>query len=276
MFRFRTLFALLSFLFVGLAMTFAQDSIQQVTVTYTNDGITASPAEIPAGLTTIVMDNQSDSHSGGPIGRFKDGMTMEDFVAAAAENPFAAILVFDLYGSLSGAPGADQSLTLDLQPGNYVFLNSGGMMGTVTVTGTEATLSDHTPHHDVNVVMVDFAYGTPSVLPAGEQVWHVRNEGEQIHEFLIVPVDAATTVEQATELFRSMGTIFNVMAGTSPVNPLMIWGPQSPGNSAWVPINLQPGTYALGSLLPDISTLGDGDIPMTQLDHGMVRIFTVE
>jgi hypothetical protein len=275
MFRFRTVIAVLSILIISFSISIAQDGVQQITVTYTNEGISVSSTEIAAGLTTIVIDNQSDTHNGGPIGRFKDGMTMEDLAAAAAENPFAAILVFDLYGSLSGAPGADQSITVDLQPGNYVFLGQAGMMGNMTVVDSGATTQQQ-PEHAVNVVMVDFAYGTPSVIPAGEQIWRVRNEGEQIHEFLIISVKADTSVEEATEMFRSMGSVFNVMAGSSPISPLLIWGPQSPNHVAWIPVNLESGTYALGTLLPDLTTVGTEGAPMMQLDHDMVRIFTVE
>jgi hypothetical protein len=149
------------------------------------------------------------------------------------------------------------------------------MMGNMAVVDSGATTQQQ-PEHNVNVVMVDFAYGTPSVIPAGEQIWRVRNEGEQIHEFLIIPVEANTTVEEAIEMFRSMGSVFNVMAGTSPINPVMIWGPQSPDNVAWVQVTLEPGTYALGTLLPDVTTVETEGAPMMQLDHDMVRIFTVE
>lgn len=275
MFRFRTIIAVLSILIISFSMSVAQDSIQQVTVTYTNEGVTVTPIEIPSGLTIIVLDNQSDTYQGGPIGRTKNDMAMDDSVAVPAENPFASILAFDLYGSLSGAPDADQYLTVDLQPGNYIFLGQAGMIGNMTVVDSDTTTQQQ-PEHDVNVVMVDFAYGTPAVIPAGEQVWRIRNEGEQIHEFLIIPVDAGTSVEGVTEMFRSMGTIFDVMSGASPINPLLIWGPQSPGHVAWVPVTLEPGTYALGTLLPDVTTLGADGTPMMQLDHSMVRIFTVE
>ena len=122
-------------------------------------------------------------------------------------------------------------------------------MGMMTVTESASSMVQ-TPDHDVNVVMVDFAYGTPSVIPAGEQVWHVRNEGEQNHEFLIVSVDAETTLDEATEIFRSVGNVFNAMAGPEGVEIEKIWGPLSPGLTAWVPIDLDPGTYALGGLLP--------------------------
>ena len=267
--------AAISILIVGLPMTIAQETAQQVTVTYTNDAITLSSAEVSSGLTTFVMDNQSDAHTGGPIGRFKDGMTMDDFVAAASESRFAPILVFDLYGSLSGLPGAEESITLNLESGNYVFLGGNSLMGTLTVTSSDSeTIA--APEHDVNVVMVDFAFGTQSVIPAGEQLWRIRNEGEQIHEFLIIPVEEGTTTDEAITMFRSMGDIFNVMAGASPINPLKIWGPISPDKVAWAPIALDPGTYALGTLLPDVATLREGDAPMLQIDHGMVRIFTVE
>ena len=278
MFQFRTfIIALLSILVSGLSISFAQDtaSFPQVTVTYTNDSITVSPAEVSSGLTTLVLDNQSDSHAGGPIGHLQDGMSPEEFASAAAQNPLTSILALDLYGSLSGAPGDNQSITVDLQPGIYIFLGQAGMMGTMTVTDAGATTVP-LPEHDINVVMVDFAYGIPSVLPTGEQLWKIRNEGEQIHEILILPVDADTTLREATDMFRSMGNIFNVMAGTSPVVPQSIWGPLSPDKVAWVPVTLEPGTYALGGLLPDFTTMGAEGAPAMQIDHGMVRIITVE
>jgi hypothetical protein len=203
----------LGVLAMGTFIAAAQDDVtsQEVIVTYTDEAITVSPAEVPGGLTTFVMDNQTERHVGGPVGRFKDGMTMEDLLAAAQENPFASILVFDLVGSLSGLPDTDQSLTVDLQPGDYVFISGGGQMGNLTVTESDAEAMSEL-EHDIEVVMSDFAYDMPDVLTAGEQVWQVHNEGEQIHEFLIISVEAETTLDDATEMFRSMGSIFNVMS----------------------------------------------------------------
>lgn len=273
--KIRILIVVLSLLVVGIPMTTAQEGneLPQVIVTYTNEGITVSPSEVPAGLTTLVMDNQSDTHAGGPIGRFKDGKTMEDFIAAAAENPFEAILVFDLYGSLSGLPGSDHSITVDLQPGDYVFISGMGQMGTMTVIDNE-TSSTEPPAHDVDIVMIDFAFGTPSNITAGEQVWRIENKGEELHEFLLIPVEADTTHDEAKEMFQSMGDIFNIMAGNSPIEPILIWGPLNPGFTTWVPVNLEPGTYALGCLIPDISA--EGNEPVLHIQHDMIRIITVE
>ena len=119
MFRFSKILVVFSLCIIGIGVSIAQDAneLPVVTVTYSDEAITVSPSEIPAGLTTLVMENTSNSHQGGPIGRFKDGMTMENLAAEMAKSPFGLIIVFDLYGSLSGGPEDQESITLDLQAG---------------------------------------------------------------------------------------------------------------------------------------------------------------
>jgi hypothetical protein len=46
-----------------------------------------------------------------------------------------------------------------------------------------------------------------------------------------------------------------------------------PGENAWITLDLEPGRYAIGCLLPDLTLLPE---MRRALDHGMVRIFRVE
>lgn len=278
----RIVIALLAVFVVSIPVASAQEDspdFQQVTVTYSEDGIDVSPAEIPAGMTTLVLENTSDMILGGPFGRFKDGNTAEDFFAAAGGGSFEALLLLDVYGGVPIMPHASQSVIADLEAGEYFFIanGSGGapLTGQMTVTPSEAAEAT-APEHDVNVVMVDFAYGTPSTIEAGEQVWRIRNEGEQMHEMFVVPVAPGTTLAAATEIIRSIRTPFAVLDGSAPVDVALLFGPVSPGIEVWTPVTLAPGTYAIGGLLPDYAELDHDCHQVLQLDHGMIRIITVE
>jgi hypothetical protein len=129
------------------------------------------------------------------------------------------------------------------------------------------------PEADVTLAFVDFAFGIPSTIDAGEQVWHIQNVGQQFHEAVIIKIDEDTTLEEATALVGTVLTPTGRFVEDSPAEMVFVWPPMDPGENAWVTLNLEPGTYAIGCLLPDLTLMPEMH---THLEHGMVRIFKVE
>ena len=59
-----------------------------------------------------------------------------------------------------------------------------------------------------------------------------------------------------------------------PFETALFWSPMSADMSAWVEVDLEPGTYAIICFLPDLLA-EEGAEPMSHLQHGMVSLLTV-
>ncbi|MGH2542597.1 MAG: hypothetical protein ACRDIB_07365, partial [Ardenticatenaceae bacterium] len=101
----------------------AQAGITEVSMELSDSGV-AMPEEVEAGLVAFTLSNGTMGPGGVSIGRLKDGTTLEDFMAAAAQNPGAAFGLVELVGGPSGAPpGGSQRVVIDVKEGSYAVLN---------------------------------------------------------------------------------------------------------------------------------------------------------
>lgn len=117
---------------------------------------------------------------------------------------------------------------------------------------------------DGTLSIEDGAYSLASTPAAGPQVWEVTNNSSQVSEFVLVGVDYDIPAEEAVlwaETFAA-GNIGNawIINGSGLV---------SPGGTAYVSVDLAPGTYVLFSTAPDAA----GGI---QSSNGLNLVFTVE
>jgi hypothetical protein len=113
----------------------------------------------------------------------------------------------------------------------------------------------------------------PKPVPAGPQIWEVKNTGaDQSHHLVMMRVPDGTTADDITAEFASM------MGGT-PVagEPLMAQvtyvgyaALQSGGQTTWQEYDLDPGTYAILCFIIDPAT------KEPHLMNGMVTTFVVE
>jgi hypothetical protein len=60
--------------------------------------------------------------------------------------------------------------------------------------------------------------------------------------------------------------------GPPPFTDAGFFGPSSNGESFWVPINLEPGTYTAVCFLPNVLDLSSGE---SHMQKGMVKTFEV-
>lgn len=111
----------------------------------------------------------------------------------------------------------------------------------------------------------DFAYGIPASIPAGQQLWKVVNEGAQPHEMLL-----AQLTPGATAMDFAMAAFDPAASGPPPGQPIGGLQAIMPGSSAWLELDLAPGTYAAICFVPDPES------GQPHLARGMISEYTVE
>lgn len=243
-----------------------QSEAHQFTITSSADGLTA-PETLPEGLVTVAFENSAETPFVGIFGRLNEGATMEDLMTAMAENPMALASQLTLKGGPGVMPGQTTEMTYHLDAGNYVLLNVGAQppqIASISVADGEDVEYEE-PIADVTVTLADFAFGIPLTLPAGKHLWQIDNVGEQWHEIVIAPVEPDATLEELQALMAE-----GEQSGLQ-LFPLAM--PLSGGQSAWLTVDLQPGTYLIVCSLPDILRMEEMH---SHLELGMVQLVTVE
>lgn len=261
-------------LFSGLVLA---DEVEPLVIIAAEDGITLPEAWV-SGITTVTLQNDTEIVFAPTLARFIDGATMEDFMAAMQAQDFAGMLAtVSAIGSTPVKPGEAADVTYDLIAGDYLFLNFAPagpptiLPFTVAKNENEDAMVE-APEADVEIVMVDFAFGMPLDLTTGEAVWHFSNTGEQIHEIVIFSVDEDATIKEVTAAVTE--AMMAATPGTQPEIPYeeaFAFIGLSPEENAWMTVNLEPGTYAALCFIPDTTTTP----PTSHLAHGMITLFTV-
>ena len=261
----------------GLSTVLGQDAvaIPEVMVSAGDDEVVDFPAVVPEGVVQFTFENNRAEMPYSPIiARLNDGVTMDQFnESMASDDEFAALALVTLYGGSEVAPGESGSFWLDMLPGSYVvveFSEAGPpSVEAFDVEDTDGEVAEG-PETNVTVAMVDFAFGVPLTQQAGEQVWRLMNVGNQWHEMGVFKVDEGTTIEQVQELLMAAFGSEDENAEL-PFEPAFFWAPMGPDATAWVTVDLEPGSYAVVCFLPDL--LGDFS---PHVMKGMIQIFTVE
>jgi hypothetical protein len=242
------------------------------------------PETITAGRTEITMENTGRDLHHAYLWKLNDGVSADDLVPAMDRLLAGDLAGFAEVGSLVTfdggpgilTPGASQTLVLDLDPGNYVWIcglpaadgeahYTKGMLAPFEVIEGESGAVLDEPVADGTVVLQDFAFGLPGSVPAGPQRWQVTNEGGQPHELLL-----AQLAPGATALDFAMAFGDPAATEAPPGLPFGGIGPMEPGTTAWLDLDLSPGTYAAFCFIPDPDT-GQPHIAL-----GMVSELTVE
>ncbi len=273
--RYCLLLCALGLLVMGGSTVFAQEmgEIPHVTIEVTADGF-AAPAEIPEGVVTISAANETEAPITPVPARLNEGVTMDDFAEAMSQGEEAVLPLISLMGGQTVTPGASVDVTYLFTPGNYVFVGIGESGGPPTVhpftvadaEGDGAAM----PEADLEVSLVDFAFGVPLEIAAGTHTVHLENKGEQWHEMIIGRVDDNLTVREFQQLLSQ--ALANPAAEGPPegIEDVAFWFPMNAGEQAWLTLDLEPGTYIFVCGLPDLSGSGHAHAQL-----GMRQIITV-
>ena len=199
--------------------------------------------------------------------RVPDDVTDEELTTSMqTEADPAWLFEADVVGNADQTlPGKENHAIVDLAAGRYILLDPiRGLVGTFTVAEATSTESPAEPTADFDVVMKEMVFeGLDDAVPAGQTIWKVTNTGSVWHEAVIIRVPEGTT--EASMLAESEDNgpdeefINSLVQGSAVI---------SPGNTAWMIVDLEPGTYAV------ICTFPSDDGRVHAMD-GMLKVITV-
>ncbi len=215
------------------------------------------PTTLHAGFVDITMVNEGTQTQPAQFARLKQGATLEQLQAAVQKERHAILpLLVPSGGLLAVKPDRSQEIMLDLPEGQYVVLNflpgdetlprAGKALATsFTVVGPSNTEQVRPPRGDIEVTMRDFSFDTPDTIKSGLLTYQVTNRGAQAHEMVFLKLDGGKTWKDVMAFLQSP------QSATLPGSIVGGMSTLSPGETAWVTMNLVPGTYVVLCFLPD-------------------------
>lgn len=242
----------------------------EVTVEVSDAGISA-PAEMPAGLVAVTVNNSTQAPTGPIFARLNEGVSQEQFMEAlmADESGMAAISLVTLLGGAQAGAGESVRTVFDLKPGNHIALGFGEgppQLANFTVAAGSGA-APAAPAAAVNAELLDFQFALPDQIKAGVQTWQIENKGGQWHEMVVVKLNEGVTADDLMAMMMSG----EEPDGPPPFEQVAFWAPMSAGERAWMDVDLPAGEYTVLCFLPDFASTP----PKSHLEHGMVRTLTV-
>jgi hypothetical protein len=232
------------------------------------------PAQIERGYVHVVMENAGKEPHHAQLLRLNDGVTMAQFQEALAQGVPAVLQIAALTGGPSVIdPGLSQGVTLDLPPGQYVLLCiipsadgvphlAKGMVSPLTVTAPASAAVAGAPEADGTVRLLDFSFALPQQIEAGKQVWEIKNDGKQPHELVLIKLAEGKTMNDVAAYTADP-------AGAPPFADVGGMQGIMPGHTAWLDLDLTPGSYVALCHIPDMAS-GEEHMHM-----GMIMPFQV-
>lgn len=235
------------------------------------DHALAMPDRIPSGMTTFTLVNKGSEPHSVRFVRIGAGRTFEDFVAWQKTTAPIPDWLISSGGIGAVAPGSSEDFTAPLPPGTYAAIctypSAGGaphlqkgMFARLDV-GPEVS-SERSPEEDLTLTLHDHGFQLNAPVTQGKLMWHVRNNGSEPHQALIVRLpDGATEAQE-----RAWVTNGSRAPRTGePAGGIIDLAPES---DAWFAVELKPGRYLL--LCTMLEQEG------RHFDLGMIYRFTIE
>ncbi len=235
----------------------------------------AGPEHVAAGPVTIRFTNVGQESHHAQLVRLPDDLTLDGFAEALRRDELEALeLVRQTGGAATVAPGLETEVGLMLEAGTYAFICvipspsdrirhlAKGMVMPLVVT--EPAIAADPPVTIGTMLLRDFTFAIPEVVPAGRVTYRVANEGPaQPHEIAIVRLAPGATAE---DVRRSIMT----PSGPPPYKAVGGFQATEVGGDGYVTLDLEPGDYAAICRVTE---------PMSGVSHvhlGMVKGFRVE
>jgi hypothetical protein len=233
-----------------------------------------APDEIPAGLTTLKLENRGQSLHHIALERLDEGKHLADVFAALRAGGPPPAWMHDMGGPNAPDPGSDANATLMLEPGTYVLLCfvdipdhvphvMKGMARELKVTPAITPAALTQPTGDITVALNDYTFTLSKPITAGHHTLRVENGAAQSHEVELVKLAPGKTLQDL------MGWL-QTMQGPPPASALGGISGMGHGQVDSFSYDFTPGDYVLICFLPDA---GDGK---PHFMHGMVQQITVD
>lgn len=263
----------------------AASAIPEFTIEVSDDAVSA-PEVVPGGIVRMTIKNNSSIPMDIAWARVLEGSTPEEVIALAQGGGEAIIPLLtkaSFLGSFNPVdPGGENWAYVDLRTGVFVVdatehVEGAPMAGVphlnATFTANEI-VGTVAPEADVTVEMVDFAYAMPDEIPAGPQLWEFANNGEQWHMMFVVDLGEGAGVE---DVLAFLGDPATMPSGPPPFEfaPGAGIAPIGAGERVWLEFSLAPGEYLVGCPIPDVAAIFAGEMPMSHIEHGMVKMINV-
>jgi hypothetical protein len=252
-------------------------SIPTLPITAVNYGyIMPNTITVRSGLVDIAMVNNGSEAHQAQVARLNAGVTRDEVIdrlITKKDQAAAFSLLTFAGGPDTVSPGYGQEAILNLTTGQYVLLcfvvGQDGIphinKGMIHFFAVSSGLSQQTtPQADGKVIMKDFTYDLPAVITQSRSLTlQVTNQGSEPHEMNIVELEKGKSIQD-------IASFFQLPSGPPPFEELGGLAAIAPHASGWIKIQLEPGNYALFSILPDERT------GKSQLSLGMITPFTVQ
>jgi hypothetical protein len=279
---------------------FDSTGLTEIVITAEQYTFTAAvPGALAEGWYIVTLQNNSDAVAGVNLGLLPEGTTGSDLsgllsqsfqgeggelpewwssatfaggnVAAAGESTSTlAYLVPGQWLMFSTNPASMQSpssfsvLTPEELETNYGIAAPEGEATPMASPDVAGAAAPEGVTASVTVQVTDSAIEPDGAPAGGQQILQVINAGEQVHDFIILhtedTLDEAGAASLATSWVMGEETNATAVGGV---------GTLSPGSTAFSAVDVQPGTYAAFSSLPD----ANGGL---QVDNGLVVVFTAQ
>jgi hypothetical protein len=233
------------------------------------------PEQIPAGRTLIVYENASGEGRHGRLFRLPDGIDRAQAEAdlAAATETFPGWFFDSWFPGFVGEMEVDATarVVVDLVPGIYGIADDYAAFFEV-VDGPATPMAQAAPEAAVSVSLVDMGYAIPDTLPSGPQVWQVTNTGAVPHEMLFARSSEPITLDQVLEIVATGDASATPVGGGPSVSDFIPGGGVSwlsPGATAWIEVDLEPGMTYLA-----LCWVIDPESGVPHLAMGMLDVFT--
>ena len=262
----------------------AASTIPEFTIAVSDDAVSV-PEVVPGGIVRVNVKNNSSIPMDIGLARVLEGSTPEEVIALAQGGGEAIIPLLtkaSFLGSFNPvAPGSERWAYIDLRTGVFVVDATEHVEG-MPVTGAphlnavftaDEIVGTTEPVADVVVDMVDFAYTMPDEIPAGSQLWEYTNSGEQWHMMFVVSLAEGAGVE---DVMAFLGDPAAMPPGPPPFEFAPDAGipPIGVGERVWLESSLAPGEYLVGCPIPDVAAIFAGEMPLSHIEHGMVKMIT--
>jgi hypothetical protein len=253
----------------------------EVTITATEYKF-AAPDSIPAGWTTFkLVDNGKELHHAS-LFRLTDGKTFDDAMAAIrAMKPGESTpsWIVSAGGPNGTNPGATGNATMNLEPGNYMFMCfipdakgaphfTHGMVKGFTVTPA-TTPAASPPAADITVDLSDYKFDWSKPITPGTHTLEVKTAAGQPHEIQIFKLEPGKTQADLTTWLGAM--MQGKLAPNTPPPGSAVGGVagMGAGQTAYFTADFSTGNYVAMCFVEDAKD------HKPHFMHGMIQTITV-
>ena len=209
-----------------------------------------TPDTIPAGYVNVTVKNTGKEGHQVQFVKLADGVTFEQFQAAAAKTDIGSLGTSTFVGGPNGAdPGESTSAIIKLDPGTYALAcfipgqdgtphAAHGMTAEVEVKKTADSV-ETAPATKGTIALGDFVFEPPADFN-GNGTYAVENQGNEVHELALFKIADGKTLDDVKGfILTPPGT--PPPAGPPPFTEVGGTVGLSPHHTAWLDLKLEPG-----------------------------------